>query len=81
MATGDAETQARVWREMLHNHADNQWSIGTVTGALQPVVIKAGMRNVPTRAIYSWEPTSMLGIYRMDEFYWERAMGREALAR
>jgi peptide/nickel transport system substrate-binding protein len=66
---------------MLHNHADNQWSIGTVTGALQPVVIKAGLRNVPTRAIYSWEPTSMLGIYRMDEFYWERAMGREAQAR
>ena len=81
MATGDAATQARVWREMLHNHADNQWSIGTIAGALQPVVIKAGMRNVPTRAIYSWEPTSMLGIYRMDEFYWERAMGREAQAR
>jgi peptide/nickel transport system substrate-binding protein len=81
MATGDAATQARVWREMLHNHADNQWSIGTIAGALQPVVVKAGMRNVPTRAIYSWEPTSMLGIYRMDEFYWERAMGREAQAR
>ena len=45
MATGDAATQARVWREMLHNHADNQWSIGTVAGALQPVVVKAGMRT------------------------------------
>jgi hypothetical protein len=42
------------------------------------VVAKAGLRNVPERALYSWEPTAMLGVYRMDEFYWERAMGREA---
>jgi peptide/nickel transport system substrate-binding protein len=81
MATGDLEAQARIWREMLANHAANQWSIGTVAGALQPVVIKAGMKNVPERALYSWEPTSLLGIYRMDEFYWDRAIGREAHAR
>ncbi len=81
MATGDPDIQARIWRAMLQNHAENQWSIGTVAGALQPVVTKAGMKNVPERALYSWEPTSMLGVYRMDEFYWERAIGREAYAR
>ena len=81
MATGDPDTQARIWREMLQNHADNQWTIGTVAGALQPVVVKAGMKNVPERALYSWEPTSLLGVYRMDEFYWDRALGREARAR
>ncbi|HEY7383300.1 MAG TPA: ABC transporter substrate-binding protein [Beijerinckiaceae bacterium] len=78
MSTGDKDEQVRIWREMLRNHAENQWSIGTVSGALQPVVAKAGLRNVPERALYSWEPTAMLGVYRMDEFYWERAMGREA---
>src|SRR5215211_6362796 len=81
MATGDPDTQAGIWREMLQNHADNQWTIGTVAGALQPVVVKAGMKNVPERALYSWEPTSLLGVYRMDEFYWDRAIGREARAR
>jgi peptide/nickel transport system substrate-binding protein len=81
MATGDAEMQARIWREMLQNHAENQWTIGTVSGALQPIVIKAGLKNVPERAVYSWEPTAMLGIYRMDEFYWDRALGREARMR
>jgi peptide/nickel transport system substrate-binding protein len=81
MATGEAETQARIWREMLHNHVENQWSIGTVAGALQPIVVKGGLRNVPERALYSWEPTSMLGVYRIDEFYWDRAMGREAAVR
>ncbi len=81
MATADTEAQARIWREMLENHVGNQWSIGTVAGALQPVLVKAGLRNVPDRAIYSWEPTSMLGIYRIDEFYWDRTVGREALLR
>jgi peptide/nickel transport system substrate-binding protein len=81
MATGDPDTQARIWREMLQNHTDNQWTIGTVAGALQPIVVKAGMKNVPERALYSWEPTSLLGVYRMDEFYWDRALGREARAR
>jgi peptide/nickel transport system substrate-binding protein len=77
-AATDPEAQTRVWREMLTNHVDNQWSIGTVGGSLQPVVTKNGLRNVPQRAVYSWEPTAMLGVYRMDEFFWERPSGREA---
>lgn len=78
MSTGDAGRQGEIWAEMLKNHVDNQWSIGTVAGALQPVIVKNGLKNVPERAVYSWEPTAMLGIYRIDEFYWDRAAGREA---
>jgi peptide/nickel transport system substrate-binding protein len=81
LATANADEQARIWREMLANHADNLWSIGTVGGALQPLVVKDGLKNVPARALYSWEPTSMLGIYRMDEFFWDKKPGREARAR
>ena len=76
--TGDDAEHARIWQEMLLNHAENQWSIGTVAGALQPIVVKNGLKNVPRKAIYSWEPTSMLGVYRVDEFYWDRPTGREA---
>jgi len=81
MGTGDDAVQEQVWRDMLANHAENQWSIGTVAGALQPIIIKNGLSNVPKRALYSWEPTSMLGVYRVDEFYWDRAPVKEAAAR
>ena len=78
MSTGDVAVQERVWREMLDNHAANQWSIGTVAGALQPVVTRNGLKNVPEKAYFSWEPTALLGIYRIDEFYWDRQTGKEA---
>jgi peptide/nickel transport system substrate-binding protein len=80
MSTGDDEAQAHIWREMLMNHAENQWSIGTVAGALQPIVARSSLVNVPNRALYSWEPTSLLGIYRIDEFYWDRPVELEARA-
>ena len=63
---------------MLQNHTDNQWSIGTVAGALQPVVVRNGLKNVPEKAFYSWEPTALLGVYRIDEFFWAKASGKEA---
>ncbi len=78
MTTADDDVQKEIWREMLRNRAENLWSIGTVAGALQPIVAKMGLRNIPERAVYSWEPTSMLGVYRIDEFFWDRPPGRES---
>jgi peptide/nickel transport system substrate-binding protein len=78
MTTTNHEDQSRIWHEMLMNHAENLWSIGTVAGAIQPVVAKDGLRNVPEKAVYSWEPTSMMGVYRVDEFFWAKPTGREA---
>ncbi|HEY8382831.1 MAG TPA: ABC transporter substrate-binding protein [Microvirga sp.] len=78
MSTGDKAVQDQVWREMLHNHAQNQWVIGTVSGALQPIVVRNTLQNLPAKALYSWEPTAMLGIYRLDEVYWNKGQGKEA---
>ena len=78
MGTGDKGAQEAVWREMLRNHAENQWVIGTVAGSLQPIVVKNGLQNLPPKALYSWEPTAMIGIYRPDEIYWNKAVGKEA---
>jgi peptide/nickel transport system substrate-binding protein len=78
MATGDKGAQQEIWREMLRNHAENQWIIGTVAGALQPIAMKNGLHGLPAKALYSWEPTAMIGIYRPDEIYWNRATGKEA---
>ncbi|MEZ0171798.1 ABC transporter substrate-binding protein [Microvirga sp. TS319] len=78
MGTADKAEQTRIWEEMLHNHAENQWVIGTVSGALQPIVVRNGLQGLPERALYSWEPTAMIGIYRVDEIYWNKAAGKEA---
>jgi peptide/nickel transport system substrate-binding protein len=72
MNTGNKSVQTDVWREMLANHAENQWVIGTVSGALHPIVVRNGLENLPARAIYSWEPTAMIGIYRPDQIFWNR---------
>lgn len=78
MNTGNREVQRDVWTEMLRNHAENQWSIGTISGALQPIVVRNGLQGLPAKALYSWEPTAMLGIYRLDEIHWNKAAGKEA---
>lgn len=70
--TADAEEQQRIWTRMLEINADQQFTIGTVTGQLQPIVVARAMKNVPERAIFSWEPTSLMGIYRIDQFYFAR---------
>lgn len=67
----DVEESARLWGEMLLVHAQNQFTIGTVAGELQPIVTHAKLRNVPYKALFSWEPTSLMGIYRVDEFFME----------
>jgi peptide/nickel transport system substrate-binding protein len=78
MGTADRGVQREVWREMLRNHAENQWSIGTVAGALQPIVLRHGLQGLPEKALYSWEPTAMIGIYRIDEMFWNKTAGKEA---
>ncbi|GGH11839.1 peptide ABC transporter substrate-binding protein [Alsobacter metallidurans] len=68
-ATEDTRNAA-IWREMLALHAENQWTIGTIAGELQPVVVNKRLRNVPEKALFSWEPTSLMGVYRIDEYYY-----------
>nr|WP_245513060.1 ABC transporter substrate-binding protein [Enterovirga rhinocerotis] len=78
LSTADDAEQTRIWKAMLKNRAENLWSIGTVAGALQPIVVRDGLRNLPQRAVYSWDPTSMLGVYRIDELFWDSVRSKEA---
>lgn len=70
LVASDEKTQTDIWLAMLLNHAENQWSIGTISGALHPIVVKDGLANIPKTAFYSWQPTSLIGVYRPDEFFW-----------
>ncbi|MGL4279832.1 MAG: ABC transporter substrate-binding protein [Albidovulum sp.] len=73
---GDSEHQAEraeVWGRMLTIWADQVFSIGTVNGALQPVVRSARLQNVPEEALYGFEPLSFFGAYLPDTFFFEEA--------
>ena len=66
---GAEAVQTRIWNEMLDIHADQIFAIGLISAAPQPVVVGNRLRNVPEKAVWSWEPGAHLGIHRMDEFH------------
>ena len=71
MLTTTTEQREQIWERMLAIHADQVFSIGTVNGSLQPVVRSARLQNVPETGLIGFEPTSYLGIYMPDTFWFE----------
>jgi peptide/nickel transport system substrate-binding protein len=69
LATASADKQAEVWHKILQIWADEVFSIGTVGGVLQPVVVSDMLRNVPEKGIYNWDPGAFFGIYKPDHFW------------
>ena len=37
--------------------------------ALQPVVVRDNLRNVPAEGVYSWDPGAYFGMYHPDTFW------------
>ncbi len=68
----DREARTAVWKEMLRLYARECFTIGLVKDVLQPVMVRRGLRNVPERAIFAWEPFAQIGVYRPDTFFWAR---------
>jgi peptide/nickel transport system substrate-binding protein len=81
LASSDLTRKAQIWSEMLRLHAENQFVIGTVTGSIQPVVVSSRLKNVPAKAVFSWEPTAMMGAYRVDEFYFGDELAQKQAAK
>jgi peptide/nickel transport system substrate-binding protein len=71
LATASQPAQRDIWQQMLQIWADEVYSIGTVGGALQPVVVNGKLRNVPEKGIYNWDPGAFFGIYKPDQFWFE----------
>lgn len=69
--TTDKEIQSAIWKEMLAIHVDQQFTIGVISGILQPVVVTNSLRNVPKKAIYNWDPGALFGIYHPDIFWFD----------
>jgi len=68
-AAADSAGREAIWREMLRIFADQVFTIGTVAGVPQPVVVSNRLHNVPEQGIYSWDPGAHFGIYKPDCFW------------
>jgi peptide/nickel transport system substrate-binding protein len=68
----DSEERAAVWHEILALYSDQVYSIGLISGVLQPVAVRQDLRNVPKEAVYNWEPGAQFGVYRPDTFWFDQ---------
>jgi peptide/nickel transport system substrate-binding protein len=80
LGSASAAAQNEIWRRMLHIWAEEAFSIGTVGGVLQPVVIADKLRNIPKEGIYNWNPGAYFGIYKPDQFWLDEPATREQSA-
>jgi peptide/nickel transport system substrate-binding protein len=67
----DYEAQTAIWDEMLSIFTDQVYTIGIVSGGLQPIVVTKSLRNVPEEGIWSFEPTLYFGQYLPDTFWFD----------
>jgi peptide/nickel transport system substrate-binding protein len=68
----DSEERAAIWHEILALYSDQVYSIGLVSGVLQPVAVRQNLHNVPKEAVYNWEPGAQFGVYRPDTFWFDQ---------
>ena len=69
LAASTTDRRREIWHEMLSINADQVYSIGLVSGVLQPVVARKTLMNVPEKGIYNWDPGAHFGIYEPDSFW------------
>jgi peptide/nickel transport system substrate-binding protein len=69
LGAASPQVQTKAWQQMLQIWADQVFSIGTVAGVLQPVVITDQLRNIPDEGIYNWDPGAYFGMYKPDQFW------------
>ncbi len=60
-----------IWHEILQIHAEQVYTIGLVAGIPQPIVASAKLHNIPSEAIYNWEPGAQFGVYQPSSFWME----------
>jgi peptide/nickel transport system substrate-binding protein len=65
----DEEARRKAWEKILQTNTDEMFSIGTVNGVRQPVVVGPKVRNVPKEGYYAWDPGGYIGLYQPDTFW------------
>ncbi|MGD9880240.1 ABC transporter substrate-binding protein [Reyranella sp.] len=59
----------KAWEKILSASADEVFTIGTVNGIRQPLVVGPKIRNVPKEGYYAWDPGGYIGLYQPDTFW------------
>ena len=67
-ATNTADRR-KIWHEMLSINAEQVYTIGLISGVLQPIVVRNTLKNVPEKGIYNWDPGAHFGLYEPDSFW------------
>ena len=67
--SNSTEERAAIWHQMLAIHADQVFTIGTVNGTRQPIVVARNLANVPDEGIWTFEPGGFFGRYLPDTFW------------
>jgi len=70
--TPDRAARARIWRDMLSIWSDQVYTIGIISGVMQPVVVNAELRNIPDEGLYTWDPGAHFGIYEIDSVWFDK---------
>jgi peptide/nickel transport system substrate-binding protein len=70
--SADPAVRRKAWDKILETHADQVFSIGTVNGIRQPIVVGPKVRNVPKEGYYAWDPGGYIGLYKPDTFWLAR---------
>jgi peptide/nickel transport system substrate-binding protein len=65
----DEAGRRRAWEKILQTNANQVFSIGTVNGIRQPIVVGPKIRNVPKEGFYGWDPGGYIGLYQPDTFW------------
>ena len=68
---GTHEEREAIWHSMLTIFTQSVFTIGIINQALQPVVHSSRLRNIPEKALFGYDPTSFLGVYMPDTFWYE----------
>ena len=65
----DETGRRAAWDKILEANADEVFSIGTVNGIRQPVVVGPKIKNVPKEGYWAWDPGGYIGLYQPDTFW------------
>jgi peptide/nickel transport system substrate-binding protein len=65
----EADQRKAIWDEMLDIWTDEVYTVGLVSGVLQPIVAVAALQNLPADGFYNWDPGAHFGAYRPDRFW------------
>ena len=67
--SADPAVRRKAWEDILSANADEVFSIGTVNGIRQPIVVGPKIRNVPKEGYHAWDPGGYIGLYQPDTFW------------